>query len=92
MDALLNCTPLSVDSRLHYSLAKNTPAMQIISDETGKLRLGTLIRLPDGGDVQICGEGFNDRTAKVLFGGSTYYVFVDDLRASLNGLAAATGR
>lgn len=63
--------------------------MQIIPDDNGKLRLGTLIRLPDGAEVEICGEGFNDRTAKVRLGGATYYVFLDDLRSSLTGLAAA---
>ena len=66
--------------------------MQIIPDDRGKLRLGTLIRLPDAADVEICGEGYDERTAKVLLGGSTYYVFVDDLRSSLTGLAAALAR
>ena len=86
---MLNCAPLPVDSHSQYSLAKNAHAMQIVPDDNGKLRLGTLIRLPDEADVQICGEGFNDRTAKVILGGSTYYVFLDDLRSSLTGLAAA---
>jgi hypothetical protein len=63
--------------------------MQVMPDAAGKLRLGTLIRLPDGADVEICGEGFNERTAKVLWGGCTYYVFLDDLQSSLTGLAAA---
>jgi hypothetical protein len=65
--------------------------MQIIPDDKGKLRLGTLIRLPDGAEVEVCGEGFNDRTAKVILGESTYYVFVDDLQSNLNGLTASAG-
>ncbi len=74
-------TPIAVDLRkTHYCLAKNAPAMQIIPDGSGKLRLGTLIRLPDGAEVEICGEGFDNRTVKVVWEGSTYYVFTDDLQ------------
>lgn len=83
-------TPISVNLRkMHYSLAKNAPAMQIVPDANGKLRLGTLIRLPDGAEVEVCGEGYNDHTTKVLWEGSTYYVFRDDLRASRPPLASA---
>lgn len=70
----------------HYCLAKNAPAMQIVPDGSGKLRLGTLVRLPEGAEVEICGEGFDRQTAKVIWEGSSYYVFLDDLR--LRGTAA----
>lgn len=83
-------TPFSVESRItHYCLAKNAPAMQVIPDGSGKLRIGTLIRLPDGAEVQVCGEGFDNLTAKVVWEGSTYYVFRDDLQSNCAGLAAA---
>ena len=75
-------TPISVDlHRTHYRLAKNAPAMQVLPDASGKLRPGTLIRLPEEAEVEICGAGFDDRTAKVLWEGSTYYIFLDDLQA-----------
>jgi hypothetical protein len=74
-------TQISVDlHKLQYCLAKNAPAMQIIPDGTGKLRLGTLVRLPEGAEVEVCGEGFDDRTAKVVWEGSSYYVFLEDLQ------------
>ena len=86
---MLIATPYSLDTNnTHFCLAKNAPAMQVVPDGTGKLRLGTLTRLPDGAEVQICGEGFNDRTAKVVWGGSTYYVFRDDLQSPFAELAA----
>lgn len=77
--------------QLQYCLAKNAPVMQILPDGNGKLRLGTLVRLPDGAEVKICGEGFDNRTAKVTWEGSTYYVFLDDLRMSRHRLTAACG-
>ncbi|MBV8896862.1 MAG: hypothetical protein JO051_10160 [Acidobacteriaceae bacterium] len=87
---------MAVDTRIpvyldgmHYRLARNAPAMQITPDGSGKLRLGTLIRLPDGAEVEVCGEGFDDCTAKVVWHGSSYYVFRDDLQSSLQALAAA---
>jgi hypothetical protein len=86
----LTSTPFALDSHnTHYCLAKNAPAMQILPDETGKLRLGTLTRLPEDARVELCGEGFDDRTAKVIFGGSTYYVFRDDLQSSFPAVSAA---
>ena len=86
----LNSTPFALDSRnTQYCLAKNAPAMQIVPDETGKLRLGTLTRLPEDACVELCGEGFDDRTAKVIWGGSTYYVFRDDLQSNIPAVSAA---
>ena len=87
---MLIAPPQSLDfNNTQFCLAKNAPAMQIVPDENGKLRLGTLTRLPEGAEVQICGEGFNDRTAKVVWGGSSYYVFRDDLQSPFAALAAA---
>jgi hypothetical protein len=80
---MLHGTPFSVESsNKHFGLAKNAPAMQLMPDGSGKLRMGTLIRLPEGAEVELCGEGFNDRTAKVQWQGATYYVFLDDLQSS----------
>ena len=81
---------MPLDSReRRYCLAKNAPAIQIIPDGSGKLRLGTLVRLPEGAEVQICGEGFDRQTAKVIWEGSSYYVFLDDLRLTHAAISAA---
>jgi hypothetical protein len=80
--------PVYLD-KMQYCLARNAPAMQIIPDGSGKLRLGALVRLPDGAEVEICGEGFDDRTAKIIWQGSSYYVFLDDLQVNRQPLAPA---
>ncbi len=83
-------TPFPMELRnTHCCLAKNAPAMQIYPDGTGKLRMGTLVRLPDGAEVEVCGEGFDDRTAKVFWEGTAYYVFREDLLSHRPALAAA---
>ncbi|HZS56017.1 MAG TPA: hypothetical protein VFA65_16560 [Bryobacteraceae bacterium] len=63
--------------------------MQILRDASGKLRLGTLIKLPEEAEVEICGEGYNDRTTKVCWEGATYYVFSDDLRTGRSAAMSA---
>ena len=40
---------------------------------------GTITQLPRDADLEICGEGFNERTVKVRCADSYYFVFRDDL-------------
>ena len=64
------------------TLPKNTAAIQISADSGGKIRLGTLLQLPGGATVEVIGEGFDEHTARVLWEGSSYYIFLDaDLAA-----------
>jgi hypothetical protein len=64
-----------------YVLSRNISAIQVIPEGSGRMRLGTIHQLPDGAEVEICGEGFNDRTKKVFWEGGFYYVFTEDLEA-----------
>jgi hypothetical protein len=62
-----------------YALPRNTSAIQAISDLDGNTRLGIIVQLPDGAEVRVCGEGFNERTVKVAWEGGFYYIFREDL-------------
>lgn len=62
-----------------YTLPRNTSAIQAISELDGNTRLGMILQLPEGAEVRVCGEGFNERTVKVCWEGGFYYVFVDDI-------------
>lgn len=62
-----------------YTLGKSVSAIQIMSAEDGSRRLGLITQLPEGAQIDIGGPGFNDRTVKVRCGGSSYFVFLDDL-------------
>jgi hypothetical protein len=63
-----------------YVLPKIVSAIQVLpSDDSGAARLGLLIQLPEGAEIEIGGPGFNDKTIRVRCGNAAYYVFLDDL-------------
>ena len=63
-------------------LPKNTSAIQIIPDGYDRIRMGTLLQLPEGARVEINGEGFDDRTVRIAWEGSCYYAFREDLQTT----------
>jgi hypothetical protein len=76
-----------------FTLTRNIPAIQALSDPDGIVRLGTILQLPEGTQVHVCGDGFNERTVKVVWEGAYYFIFVDDLEPSrtLRALTYAAG-
>ena len=62
-----------------YILPANIQAIQIIPDGLGRMRLGTILQLPEGVEVEVCGEGFDDRTTKISWQGGLYYIFTEDV-------------
>jgi hypothetical protein len=63
-----------------YILPRMVSAIQIMpSEESGSNRLGLLTQLPEGAEIEIGGNGFNDRTLRVRCGNSLYFVFLEDL-------------
>jgi hypothetical protein len=61
-------------------LTKPVAAIQVLpARENGLLRLGLLSRLPAGAVLHICGDGFDERTAKVLVDGQYYFVFREEI-------------
>ena len=63
-----------------YTLGRNTSAIQILPPgEDGIRHLGLITQLPEGAEVNLGGPGFNDRTVKVVWEGSSYFIFLEDL-------------
>ncbi len=63
-----------------YTLGRKVSAIQILPPgEDGIRHLGLITQLPEGVEVNVGGPGFNDRTVKVSCGGSSYFVFLEDL-------------
>lgn len=60
-------------------LTKPIAAVQLEIGGDGNSRLGLLSQLPPGVEIAICGDGFNERTAKVTCHGHFYFVFLQDL-------------
>jgi hypothetical protein len=72
--------PNAVPSGQTYVLGKNIPAIQIIAAGEGdRERLGLIIQLPEGAELDTCGSGFDAQTAKVRCNGAFYFVFLEDL-------------
>jgi hypothetical protein len=61
------------------TLSKVIAAINIRETEDGHMRMGLISQLPQGAELQICGEGFNERTIKVRWGERLYFVFVQDI-------------
>lgn len=49
-------------------------------DSGGNSRLSLLSQLPPGVELVLCGDGFNERTAKVTCHGHFFFVFIQDLQ------------
>lgn len=61
------------------SLSKSISAIQLVQKENGGAQLGSLSQLGPGTTVERCGDGFNERTAKVRANGQCYFVFRQDI-------------
>jgi hypothetical protein len=77
-----------------YTLGKQVSAIQVLPPgEDGIRHLGLITQLPEGAEVNVGGPGFNDRTVKVLCGGSVYFIFLEDLDPVKKRVAStATGQ
>jgi hypothetical protein len=61
-------------------LSRPVAAIQLLPPrENGGLRLGPLSRLPAGAVLYVCGDGFDERTTKVLVDGQHYFVFREEI-------------
>jgi len=78
---------MNINALTHYChdpgkfvhLSRIIPAFELHPEINGQSKLGTISRLPDGALLEVCGEGFNNRTVKVRMGGKYYFVFRSDL-------------
>jgi hypothetical protein len=70
------------------TLSKNISAIPLVPSESGTEKLGVITQLPAGATVDVCGDGFNERTAKVRYADRYFFVFLQDLQEP--GYLAAT--
>jgi len=61
-------------------LPRSVCAVQIVIRENGT-KLGPLTHLKAGTTIELCGEGYNERTAKVRVKEEYFFVFLQDLEA-----------
>jgi hypothetical protein len=61
------------------TLSKTIAAVNICKGDDGSARMGLIAQLPKGADLEICGEGFNERTLKVRWENQLYFVFSQDI-------------
>jgi hypothetical protein len=82
-DAIFIPQRLAVEGTV--TVPKDISVLEIVPTETGE-RLGKLMALPKGARLEICGNGFHDRTVKALYEGRFCLVFLQDLEFVSNGL------
>jgi hypothetical protein len=76
-------------SHLSYTLSTDIPAIQVLPAGAGLMGLGPVLKLPRGAQIEACGAGFDDRTMKVRYADSLYYVFLEDLEIKRKSVARA---
>ncbi|MBV8550705.1 MAG: hypothetical protein JOY54_05345 [Acidobacteriaceae bacterium] len=87
-EVLLSNSPFPPEKT--YTLSRNVSAIQILPAEDGiRSRLGLLTQLPEGAEVYLGGPGFDDRTVRVRSGGSSYFIFLEDLELQKKPAASA---
>lgn len=58
-------------------------AIREVPKQEGGYKLGDLVQLEAGTALEICGEGYNDRTIRVRSQAETFFVFRQDLEQEL---------
>lgn len=71
--------PKMSNGPLSHFLAKNISAIELNGLENGQARLGPVLQLPSGAPVEVCGDGFDERTVKIRSNGKYYFAFRSDL-------------
>jgi hypothetical protein len=64
-----------------YRLPNAVAAIQASCTRDGAPELSTISHLPEGAELEFCGDGFNESTLKVRWEGQSYFVFLQDLTA-----------
>jgi hypothetical protein len=72
--------PAVVCPRKTYILSKRIAAVRLTRADTHRGKLGEIVQLPPGAHLAYCGDGYNERTAKVHYAGEFYFVFLRDLQ------------
>jgi hypothetical protein len=64
----------------NITLAQQISAIKLVTAQSGQGKLGGIRPLPIGARVQVCGDGFNERTVKVRYCNDYFFVFRQDLQ------------
>lgn len=79
----MNAECISVPGVLSLPRARILPriisGIQLIPTEDKPGRLGLVTQLPQNAELELCGDGFDERTVKVRWLGTCYFVFRQDL-------------
>ncbi len=77
----LRSVPLSPSCALPKPriMQKSICALRIVTDDDGARRLGMLTQIGQEAQLEICGDGFNERTVKVRWQDTLYFVFRQDI-------------
>jgi hypothetical protein len=62
-------------------LAREISAIQILPAGEGPARMGLIVSIPEGSEIELCGIGFNDRTLRICWQGADYFIFQEDFAA-----------
>jgi hypothetical protein len=62
-----------------YRLPNTVAAIQACCTRDGAPELGAISHLPEGAELEFCGDGFNESTLKVRWEGQSYFVFLQDI-------------
>jgi hypothetical protein len=60
-------------------LSRKASAVQLETRANGTPKLGLICQLPPGARVELCGDGYSDRTVKVRYRDNLYFVFRNDI-------------
>lgn len=71
--------PDALSSASSYHLSNGIAVIRLVADESGGIHSAGLSELPEGADVALCGEGFNERTVLVRWQGDFFFVYRQDL-------------
>ncbi|HEX7363447.1 MAG TPA: hypothetical protein VF283_23395 [Bryobacteraceae bacterium] len=69
------------------TLSRYAPIIEILFETNGTAHLGLISEFPRETCVEICGNGFDDRTVKVRIGDTFFFAFLEDLEFSSGALS-----
>ena len=72
--------PESVRPLRSYTLSRRVAAIRLTRAARGTQgKLGEIVQLEPGSQLDGCGDGYNERTIKVHYAGEFYFVFLQDV-------------
>ena len=60
-------------------LTRKASAVQLETIANGTPKLGLICQFPPGTQVELCGDGYSERTVKVRYRDNFYFVFRNDI-------------